>query len=68
MGQGNFHLGFVWVLFNWNSLAQFIYGDMMQEGATRFFELSGKTRGMANRKYSENCAIFWVAHNAMLHS
>jgi hypothetical protein len=39
---------------------------MIQEAVTRLFELSGKTKEMANRKYSENYASFWVAHNAML--
>ena len=39
---------------------------MVQEAVTRLFELSGKTKEMANGKYSENYASFWVAHNAML--
>ena len=39
---------------------------MIQEAVTRLFELSGKTKEMANGKYSENYASFWVAHNAML--
>jgi len=30
------------------------------------FEISGKVEEMANGKYSENYASFWVAHNAML--
>jgi hypothetical protein len=49
-----------------NPLAQSIYDDMIQEAVTRLFELSGKTKEMANGKYSENYASFWVAHNAML--
>ena len=52
--------------FKWNPLAQSIYDDMLQEAVTRLFELSGKTKEMANGKYSENCANFWIAHNAML--
>ena len=38
----------------------------IQEAVTRLFELSGKTKEMANGKYSENYATFWIAHNAML--
>jgi hypothetical protein len=52
--------------FSRNPLAQSLYDDMVQEAATRLFELSGKTKGMANRKYSQNYASFWIAHNAML--
>ena len=52
--------------FKRNPLAQSLYDDMIQEAATRLFELSGKTKEMANGKYSENYANFWVAHNAML--
>jgi len=52
--------------FSRNPLAQSIYDDMIQEAVTRLFELSGKTKEMANGKYSENYANFWVAHNAML--
>ena len=52
--------------FKWNPLAQSIYDDMIQEAVTRLFELSGKTKEMANGKDSENYASFWVAHNAML--
>ena len=52
--------------FKRNPLAQSLYDDMIQEAATRLFELSGKTKEMANAKYSENYASFWVAHNAML--
>jgi hypothetical protein len=47
-------------------LAQSLYDDLIQEAATRLFELSGRTKEMANKKYSENYASFWVAHNAML--
>jgi hypothetical protein len=52
--------------FKWNPLAQSIYDDMIQEAVTRLFELSGKTKEMANGKYSQNYQNFWVAHNAML--
>jgi hypothetical protein len=38
---------------------------MLQEAVTRLFELSGKTKEMANGKYSENYATFWIAHNAV---
>ena len=70
----NFNSGVVYPLakkvfgknFSWNALAQSIYDDMIQEAVTRLFELSGKTKEMANSKYSENYASFWVAHNAML--
>ena len=52
--------------FNRNPLAQTLYDDMVQEAVTRLFELSGKTKEMANGKYTENYANFWIAHNAML--
>jgi len=52
--------------FKRSALAQSLRDDMIQEAVTRLFELSGKTREMANGKYSENYAAFWVAHNAML--
>ena len=52
--------------FKRNPLAQSLYDDMLQEAVTRLFELSGKTKEMANAKYSENYANFWIAHNAML--
>ena len=52
--------------FKRNPLAQTLYDDMVQEAVTRLFELSGKTKEMANGKYSENYASFWIAHNAML--
>jgi hypothetical protein len=52
--------------FKRNPLAQSLYDDMLQEAVTRLFELSGKTKEMANRKYSQNYAGFWIAHNAML--
>ena len=49
-----------------NPLAQSLYDDRVQEAVTRLFELSGKTKEMANGKYSENYAGFWIDHNAML--
>jgi len=52
--------------FKRNALAQSLYDDMIQEAAARLFELSGKTREMANGKYSENYQSFWICHNAML--
>ena len=52
--------------FKRNPLAQSLYDDMIQEGVTRLFELSGKVKERANEKYNENYANFWVAHNAML--
>ena len=52
--------------FSRNPLAQSIYDDMIQEGVTRLFELSGKVKERTNGKYNENYANFWVAHNAML--
>jgi hypothetical protein len=52
--------------FKRNLLAQSLYDDLIQEAATRLFELSGRTKEMANKKYSENYQSFWVAHNAML--
>jgi hypothetical protein len=52
--------------FKRNPLAQSLYDDMIQEAVTRLFELSGRTKEMANGKYSEKYANFWIAHNAML--
>jgi len=52
--------------FKRNPLAQSLYEEMIQEAVTRLFELSAKTKEMANKKYSEKYAGFWIAHNAML--
>ena len=52
--------------FKRNALAQSLYDDMIQEGVTRLFELSGKVKEMANGKYSQNYQNFWIAHNGML--
>ena len=54
--------------FSKNALAQSLYDDMIQEAVIRMFELSGKTKEIANRKYSEKYAAFWIAHNASLPS
>jgi hypothetical protein len=56
----------IWKKFQKEPLAQSLYDDMVQEAVTRLFELSGKTKEMANGKYNENYASFWIAHNAML--
>jgi hypothetical protein len=72
--RGNFNSAVVYPLakkvfaknFKRNLLAQSLYDDMVQEAATRLFELSGRTKEMVTKKYSENYASFWVAHNAML--
>jgi len=37
---------------------------MVQEAVTRLFELSGKKS--TTKRYSDNYARFWIAHNAML--
>jgi len=52
--------------FKRNPVAQSLYQDMIQEAVTRLFELSGRVKEMANGKYSEKYAGFWIAHNAML--
>jgi len=38
--------------------------DLVQEAVTRLFELSGKKS--TTKRYSDNYARFWIAHNAML--
>jgi hypothetical protein len=55
-----------WKHFAWNSLAQSIKDDLIQEAVTRMYELSGKVKERANGKYSIGYGYFWVAHNAML--
>ncbi len=55
-----------WKNFAWNSLAQTIKEDLIQEAVTRMYELSGKVKEGANGKYSVGYGFFWVAHNAML--
>jgi len=55
-----------WKNFAWNSLAQSIKDDLIQEGVTRMYELSGKVKEGANGKYSVGYQYFWVCHNSML--
>ncbi|PKN27950.1 MAG: hypothetical protein CVU64_15110 [Deltaproteobacteria bacterium HGW-Deltaproteobacteria-21] len=38
--------------------------DLIQEAVTRLFELSGKKS--TDKRYTDNYARFWIAHNAML--
>ena len=38
--------------------------DLIQEAVTRLFELSGKVS--TTKKYNDNYARFFIAHNAML--
>ena len=52
--------------FKRNPLAQSLYDDMVQEAVTRLFELSGRTKEMATKRYSEKYQGFWICHNAML--
>jgi len=47
-------------------LAQSIRDDMIQEAVTRIFELSGKAKEGANKKYGVGYQYSWVAHNAMV--
>ena len=49
-------------------LAQSIREDLIQEAVTRMFELSGKVKEGASKKYGIGYQYFWVAHNAMLSS
>lgn len=55
-----------WKNFAWNSLAQNIKEDLIQEAVTRMYELSGKVKENANKKYGIGYGYFFVAHNAML--
>jgi len=55
-----------WKNFAWNSVAQSIKEDLIQEAVTRMYELSGKVKERANEKYGIGYGYFWVAHNAML--
>lgn len=41
-----------------------IKDDLIQEAVTRLFELSGKRSN--TKRYNDNYARFWIAHNAML--
>jgi hypothetical protein len=55
-----------WKNFSWIPIAQTIKEDLIQEGVTRMYELSGKVKEGANGKYSVGYGYFWVCHNAML--
>jgi hypothetical protein len=55
-----------WKNFSWNPVAQSIKDDLIQEGVTRMYELSGKVKEGANEKYGIGYGFFYVAHNAML--
>ena len=55
-----------WKNFSWNSVAQSLKDDLIQEAVTRMYELSGKVKERANGKYGIGYNYFWVAHNAML--
>ncbi|PIU51937.1 hypothetical protein COS91_01840 [Candidatus Desantisbacteria bacterium CG07_land_8_20_14_0_80_39_15] len=55
-----------WKNFAWNSVAQSIKEDLIQEAVTRMYELSGRVKEGANAKYGIGYSYFWVAHNAML--
>jgi hypothetical protein len=52
--------------FAWNSLAQSIKDDLIQEAVTRMYELSGKVKERASEKYTSGYHYHWVCHNAML--
>ncbi len=45
-------------------IAPSIREDLIQEATTRLFELSGKRS--TDKRFSDNYARFWIAHNAML--
>jgi hypothetical protein len=55
-----------WKNFSWIPVAQSIKDDLIQEGVTRMYELSGKVKENANEKYGNGYGYFWVCHNAML--
>ena len=55
-----------WKNFSWNKVAVSIKDDLIQEGVTRMYELSGKVKERSNEKYGIGYAYFWVCHNAML--
>jgi len=55
-----------WKNFRWRPLAQSIKEDLIQEGVSRMWELSGQVKERANGKYSNGYGYFWVCHNAML--
>ena len=47
-----------WKNFAWNSLAQSIKEDLIQEAVTRMYELSGKVKEGANEKYGIGYGFF----------
>ena len=55
-----------WKNFSWNSVAQSLKDDLIQEAVTRMYEKSGLVKERANGKYTLGYQYFWVAHNAML--
>jgi hypothetical protein len=55
-----------WKNFSWIPVATTIKDDLIQEGVTRMYELSGKVKENANEKYGNGYGYFWVCHNAML--
>ena len=55
-----------WKNFSWNNVAMSIKDDLIQEGVTRMYELSGKVKERSNEKYGVGYAYFYVCHNAML--
>ena len=55
-----------WKNFSWNSVAQSLKEDLIQEAVTRMYEKSGLVKERSNEKYSMGYAHFMVAHNAML--
>jgi hypothetical protein len=55
-----------WKNFAWRPVAATIKDDLIQEGVARMWELSGKVRENANKKYGNGYGYFWVCHNAML--
>ena len=55
-----------WKNFSWNSVAQSLKEDLIQEAISRMYEKSGLVKERANGKYTLGYQYFWVAHNAML--
>jgi hypothetical protein len=55
-----------WKNFAWRPLAQTIKEDLIQEGVTRMYELSGKVKERANEKYNTGYCFYWICHNSML--
>ena len=55
-----------WKNFSWNSVAQSLKEDLIQEAVKSMYEKSGLVKERANEKYSMGYGYFFVAHNAML--